>query len=438
MKTITFGFILVIVFSSGIKPTNARQSFKNFSSSFIDGYKALNLPDLELSYAQNLKHIQSTAGIQRQQDFFEQMKKSLRVYAGMELNEQEEQDFEILVYETDMNLERIALEKKYMNRAPAVIPENNLHSLPYGPEWYAYFLKRWTGAEVNPDEIYLNGMEEISRVQKHIDTIRIKTGMSDSAFYAYLNDSSFFLTAEEQVQQAFERTGKIVLQNLSKLFNVQPAPELSIKRGSNEALAQTPGYYDNNTFYYNLFNAPYNKRQVAWLFLHEAVPGHHYQLAIENDISNNAVEQLFHYPGFAEGWAAYTEELGKELGAYQTIYDELGKWEWDLVRSVRVPLDVGINYYGWSDEKALAFWKEHIANQDAIALREINRIKKWPAQVVTYKYGATQIQQWKCSLIELQGSQFNIKDFHDRILMHGSLPFSMVKSNVFRKVQHYN
>ena len=177
------------------------------------------------------------------------------------------------------------------------------------------------------------------------------------------------------MQQAFERTGKIVLQNLSKLFNVQPAPELSIKRGSNEALAQTPGYYDNNTFYYNLFNAPYNKRQVAWLFLHEAVPGHHYQLAIENDISNTAVEQLFHYPGFAEGWAAYTEELGKELGAYQTIYDELGKWEWDLVRSVRVPLDVGINYYGWSDEKALAFWKEHIANQDAIALREINRIK---------------------------------------------------------------
>ena len=157
------------------------------------------------------------------------MKKSLRVYAGMELNEQEEQDFEILVYETDMNLERIALEKKYMNRAPAVIPENNLHSLPYGPEWYAYFLKRWTGAEVNPDEIYLNGMEEISRVQKHIDTIRIKTGMSDSAFMP-TSMTPLFLTAEEQVQQAFERTGKIVLQNLSKLFNVQPAPELSIKR----------------------------------------------------------------------------------------------------------------------------------------------------------------------------------------------------------------
>lgn len=433
MKTITFGLILVIVFSSGIKPTTAGQPFKNFSSSFVDGYKALNLPDLELSYAQNLKHIQSKTDIQRQQDFFEQMKKDLRIYAGQALSDQEEEDFEILVYETDMNLARIALEKKYMNRAPSVIPDNNLYSLPYGAEWYSYFLKRWTGADVNPDEIFLNGMEEIGRVQKNIDAIRLKTGMSDSAFYAYLNDSSFFLTGETQVQQAFENTKNTVIQNLPKLFTVQHMPDLNIKRGSNEALAQTPGYYDNNTFYYNLFSAPYNKRQVGWLFLHEAVPGHHYQLSIENDVNNSPVEKLFHYSGFSEGWAAYIEELGKELGAYQTVYDELGKWEWDLVRSVRVPLDVGINYYGWSDEKALAFWKEYIKNQDAIAMREINRIKKWPAQVVTYKYGATQILQWKRNLIEQQGDKFDIRDFHDRILMHGSLPFSLVKSNVFRK-----
>jgi len=142
------------------------------------------------------------------------------------------------------------------------------------------------------------------------------------------------------------------------------------------------------------------------------------------------VQQLFFYPGFEEGWAAYTEELGKDLGVYKTPYDELGKWEWDIVRSVRIPLDVGINYYGWTDSKALAFWKQHIKNQDNIAVREIARVKNWPAQAVTYKYGTWQIMQWKQVLQKKQGNKFDIKTFHDRILNFGSLPIFMVEENV--------
>jgi len=214
------------------------------------------------------------------------------------------------------------------------------------------------------------------------------------------------------------------------LFSAQNIPPLTIEKGKDENLVQTPGYYDNNTFYYNLFDKPYNERQVDWLFIHEAVPGHHYQISINNSIKTSAVQQLFFYIGFAEGWAAYTEELGKQLGVYKTPYDELGKWEWDIVRSVRVPLDVGINYYGWSEGQALAFWKKNIRNQDDIAMREIARVKRWPAQVVTYKYGALQIMQWKEMLKKQQGAKFNIKEFHDKILMHGSLPIFMVKENV--------
>ncbi|MNE57382.1 hypothetical protein D3C80_1523440 [compost metagenome] len=120
--------------------------------------------------------------------------------------------------------------------------------------------------------------------------------------------------------------------------------------------------------------------------------------------------------------------MGKELGLYKTVYDELGKWEWDIVRSVRVPLDVGINYYGWTDEQALAFWKKHIKNQDGIAMREINRIKRWPAQVVTYKFGAGKILEWKKRMQASKGAKFNIKDFHDKILNVGSLPFPVLES----------
>jgi uncharacterized protein (DUF885 family) len=95
-----------------------------------------------------------------------------------------------------------------------------------------------------------------------------------------------------------------------------------------------------------------------------------------------------------------------------------------------VPLDVGINYYGWTDEQALAYWKKNIRNQDDIAMREIARVKRWPAQVVTYKYGAAQIMEWKAILQKRQGAKFNIRNFHDRVLMHGSLPLFMVKKNV--------
>jgi uncharacterized protein (DUF885 family) len=257
--------------------------------------------------------------------------------------------------------------------------------------------------------------------------------MDSAQFYKTLNDSSFFLTSEMQVQQAFEETKNTVLKNLENLFNVTKVEEVLIKRGTSAALAQTPGYYSNNTFYYNFSDAPYNKRQVAWLFIHEAIPGHHYEAAVTTQLKKGEVQQIFHYPAFNEGWAAYTEELGKDLGVYKTIYDELGKWEWDLVRSVRVPLDVGLNYYGWSDEKALAFWKKYIPNRDDIASREIHRMRTWPAQVITYKYGASQILKWK-KLMELQeGSAFDVKAFHDKVLQNGSLPIFLMQRKILRR-----
>ncbi len=171
---------------------------------------------------------------------------------------------------------------------------------------------------------------------------------------------------------------------------------------------------------------------MDWLFIHEAVPGHHYQNGINARAKATPVQQLFFYIGFAEGWAAYAEELGKDLDVYQTPYDELGKWEWDIVRSVRVPMDIGLNYYGWTDQQALDFWKKHIRNQNEIAMREINRLKRWPAQAITYKYGALQIMAWKAALQKRQGDKFEIRNFHDRVLNSGSLPLFIVKENVFR------
>ena len=411
------------------------QTFSYFKDAFVKGYNALNLPQLELSYVNNLQHIQPADSIQKQWDFFTSIQSQLANYKENALTPSQKTDYELIKYETGLNLERIALEQQWLKEKPAQVPTGGIITISNGKAWYTYLLKRWVSDDVTPDQIYQFGVGEVKRVQGHIEEVRKHTGLSEDEFYAHLKDPSFFTSNSEEVQHAFDHTKSVVYSNLHKLFNDTVIPQLKIERGESGQLAQTPGYYNDNTFYYNLFDKPYCKRQYDWLFIHEGVPGHHYQASISAKAKVSDVQKLFFYYGFAEGWGAYAEELGKQLGVYQTPYDELGKWEWDIVRSVRVPLDVGLNYYGWTDEQALAFWKKNIRGQDDIAMREIARIRRWPAQVVTYKYGALQIMHWKEELQKRQGRSFNIKNFHDQVLNHGNLPLFMVRGNVMKGEQ---
>jgi uncharacterized protein (DUF885 family) len=431
MKTIFF--IISIWVSAACVKAQPLKDFENFRDDFVRKYQSFHIPALELSYAANLQHIQSPYKIQQQFDFFRESKKRLELFETLWLSDEYQADLDLMKFETSINLQRLELEKRWSSEKPAIIPVNNLFRVPHGNEWYAYFLNRWLGADVNPDEIYYNGIEEAERVKAQMEELCFKKGLSVDQFYMHMKDSSFCFNNEAQLQESFKHTRDIILQNMHLLFKVKQVQNLNIERGNNTLLAQTPGYYNENTFYYNFFDKPYNKRQVDWLFIHEAVPGHHYQSSIAATIPQSEIQQLFHYPGFAEGWAAYAETLGSELGVYQTAYSELGRCEWDLVRSVRVIIDIGINYYGWNDEKALSVWKEYIHNQDDIAMRETDRMRRWPAQVITYKYGAMLIMNWKKELQVKQGNQFDIKDFHNRLLNQGGLPFFMIRKNVFGK-----
>jgi len=427
-------FFTSLTFMLSFIIANAQQKFGDFSRDFVKGYQSLHMPDLELSYVTDLKNIRSAESVQKQEAFFKSAQSRLAALKQNELTPEQKTDYQLISYEANLNLERIALEKQWLKHKPDTISTKGIITIPNGKAWYAYLLKRWVSDKVTPDEIFEFGLGEVERVKGHIEAIRKQTGLSEDEFYKHLNDASFFIADPNRVQRAFEHTKEVVYTNLHKLFNQTKIADLKIERGESKQLAQTPGYYDNNTFYYNLFDKPYNKRQVDWLFIHEAVPGHHYQSSIVSQTKVSDVQNLFFYMGFAEGWGAYAEELGKDLGVYKTPYDELGKWEWDIVRSVRVPLDVGLNYYGWTDQQALEFWKKNIRGQDDIALREIARIRRWPAQVVTYKYGALQILNCREELQKRQGERFDIREFHGRVLDHGSLPLFMVKENVFREI----
>ncbi len=421
--------IVIVLFSCQHKVYGQSNEWNEITNTFIKEYKELNLPAIQLSFVDNIKNIQSIASVHAQEAVFSTLENRLQKINKNQLSDHEKLDYDLILYECQLNRDRIAIEKKWLNRKEDSIPETKIFDVPDGKEWYTYFLKKWVDKETTPEEIYALGIKEIEKVKTKMKAIQVKSGMDSLTFSKHIKDSSFFYTNIDTVQQSFLEIKKKVSKKLPELFPfLDSIPDVEIKLGTNKNLAQVPGFYRDRTFYYNYFNSSFNKRQVGWLYIHEAMPGHHYQIMVELSRPRSEIQKIFSYRGVGEGWAAYIEELGSEIGAYQNIYDELGKWEWDIIRSVRVVLDVGLNYHGWSDQKALEFWQQHIKGQDDIAFREINRMKRWPAQVITYKYGSNKILEWKSELEK--NKKFDLKEFHRNILKRGLLPYSILRKQL--------
>ncbi len=403
--------------------------FDAFRQAFMDDYADFDVPNLQLSYVDYLQSLHQQRNVDEQRQFLESSREKLQSFTIDSLERAEDRTaYQILSFEIALNLQRVILTQQLQEDYPnAEFPEGGLSAMENGQAWYAHLLQRWLGSDANPEDIYEYGLQATRNVQAEIETIQQASGMDEDAFYAYLNDEAFFINDREAIQEAFLSARRIVREHLPELYHHPARVDLvNIAVGDNPALSQTPGYFqptNGGTFYYNLFDEPYNLRQIDWLFIHEASPGHHFQVSIAQDLDLLPEQNLAFYSGYVEGYAAYTEEIGQELGLYRTPYDYLGKWEWDIVRSVRVVLDVALNYHGWTDEQALAFWRQNIRNQDQIAQREIDRMRRWPAQVVTYKYGAQQIQNWKSKWQDRYGENFDIRDFHERLLMCGPMPY---------------
>lgn len=425
--------LLVFQIAAFAQTDSDKLEFDVFSRWFVAEYNRLDIQPLVLGYIDNLNQVASAKSIEDQQTFFTQAKQRLSRLSQNQLPASNQVDYQVADFEIRLNLQRLKLSEELFDQRPEDDHTKGIYHVANGKQWYAYFLNRWLGTETEPDVIFDFGMQQIKRAKDNIGKIRQKTGQTPQEFSRTLRREAFFTDNQSTVQSRFEAIRRIVSDNLSGQFFVYPdVPRIKIAQGDNEALSQVPGYYNgqSGTFFYNLFDKPYNKRESDWLYLHEAIPGHHFQNFIEQSQDHSELRRLNRYYGFSEGWAAYVEELGNALGLYQDDYAYLGKWEWDIVRSVRVPLDVGINYYGWDDKKALAFWRQHIKNRDDIGEREIQRMRRWPAQVITYKYGADQILQWKQQLIIENPATFSVQRFHDYLLVNGPLPLDVLRQLV--------
>ena len=435
MKNILLCFVW-FVFSNFQLNAQENNDFQLILDDFVEEYQQLDLPPLNLSYVENLNAIENESSILVQKDFFKKYLDLLNTINPYRLSKEEQLDYHHLRYEISINWERLNLEQIFIKfREDLEIPENGLINAPLGEQWYLYYLKKWLSVEMSAEEIMTIGMIEIEEIQLEIQDIQKQLGYENDSlgFYKMLDSKKFFVKDQSEVLKTFQHKRAIIDTSYQNIFFEYDVPELAIEVADSERMGEVPGYYSptDQTFYFNIFDGKYNTRKFDWLYIHEGVPGHHFQTNIEAAKKDkSAFRSLFNYSAYTEGWAAYCEELGREIGLYQNTFDYLGKLEWDLIRSVRVVLDIGINYYGWSDEEALDYWKENIINQDEKAMREINRMKRWPAQVLTYKIGAAKILEVKQKMQELQGEAFNLKEFHDKILKAGPVPLHLLENYV--------
>ncbi|MEL7121938.1 MAG: DUF885 domain-containing protein [Bacteroidota bacterium] len=428
----TFLLLLGLSLCACIQGNSQTKEWHAYTEHFCEVYRSLRLPGLQLSFIKNLANLDEGRSIQDQLEAFTTLKTQLNEFTpkSEEWSVQALLDYQLIDYEITLNLMRIQWALKWKAALPIKEDTEKMLDLPFGKEWYEYSLKRWLDLEASPDAIFAFGKKEIQKVKQQMKAIQESSGMDSIQFEKHLNDPSFFYTNKDSIQQAFEVIRAEMNTIAPKFFPFTSGIlDVEIERGTDSRHAQVPAFYRSGTFYYNLFDEPFNKRQIKWFFMHEGVPGHHYEVSLRQELPRSSVQRLSSYGAYAEGWAAYIETIGWEIGLFDNIYDDYGRLEWDLIRSVRVPMDVGINYYGWDDDEAMAFWKTHISNQDHIGQREIARMKRWPCQVVTYKYGADKLLKWKAQM--KQEDDFDLKDFHQKMLEHGPMPYSILEDIVF-------
>lgn len=421
------GLLLWLVCFSGRPDTD---SFAAFRRQFIQGYAALQLPEMEYDYREYFAAIPNAAHLATQHRFFVQQR-SLIQQLPKPGAAKDRLDYEHIAYEIDFHLQRLRLEEQWV-AGGRKIPQGGLSALPDHEAWYRYFIRKFTSTNTGPEQVLEFGRREVARVLGEMETIRLALGFSSEDDWArHLQSEDFYIKNKEELIERFVKTDSIVRRHLPAFIGSQAIPPVYPMEWPGANAATPPGIYLNrrntacgkDVFQFNFYNRRYNRRAIEWLYMHEAIPGHHLQAGFRRE---DPLQRLFLYPGNFEGWACYVEYLGSTLGLLQDAYADYGRLEWDLVRSARLVLDAGIHHLGWTREQALEYWKQTISGQDEIAEREITRVTNWCGQALAYKIGAETIRQMKKDWVNLHAGA-PVREFHLYYLNAGQRPLEILR-----------
>ena len=316
--------------------------------------------------------------------------------------------------------------------------------IPMGKEYYSYCVKLNTTTELTPDEIYSIGEKEVARIAIEMEKIKEQVGFKGTLkeFLADVKTNKDLMPfkTREEVLARFEKINESIKPALSKLFTRAPKREMKIERMAPyyEATSQPfymPGPFDGSrpgVFYVPIPDPEkYNIYADEVLFVHEGVPGHHYQGDWQmNDTNLPAIRQLVWYVGMGEGWALYAEALGKELGLYKDPYQYLGMLSFDMLRATRLVIDVGLHMKGWTREQAMDYMKAYTPIDDAMVESSIERYMGNPGQALGYKIGQLKILELRSKAEKELGAKFNIAQFHEQVLSAGSVPLRVLENKI--------
>ncbi len=315
--------------------------------------------------------------------------------------------------------------------------------LPDGDAWYRHNVAVRTTTDLTPQQIHEIGLAEVARIRAEMDEVIESTGFEGSfeEFLHFLRtDPQFYHTNAEDLLREYRDICKRADPELTKLFGALPrtpygvieVPEYAAKstttayyqRGSMKA--GRPGYYFANT--YALDTRP--RWEMEALSLHEAVPGHHLQIAIQQELENVPwFRQISSYTAFSEGWGLYSESLGEEMGFYKDPYSKFGQLTYEMWRAIRLVVDTGMHYLGWSRQQAIDFFKENAGKSEHDIVVEIDRYIVWPGQALAYKIGELKFKELRAYAEDRLGDDFDIRAFHDEVLGRGAVPLSVLDAN---------
>jgi uncharacterized protein (DUF885 family) len=352
-----------------------------------------------------------------------------------------------LAYQNAINTKIIPTYRKladYLKNVylPKARTTSGYNDMPNGNAMYEYFVGVSTTTNQTPEEIYQTGLQEVQRITKEIETLKIQIGFEGdrTAFFNYaLTDPSFFpFTTDEEILESYRAILPIIEPKLKKLFNIVPKTAFEVKAIEKFKAATSAANYERGTTDGSrpgYFNVPivdatkFNKLGMDNLFIHEAIPGHHFQLSLQQE--NQAlpkIRQFASYSVFSEGWALYAESLGEELGLYTDPYQKLAAYKSELFRAIRLVTDVGLHTGIMTREESIQYMMEKGGREQNASISETERYMAIPGQALSYKTGELKISELKAKYIKNMGAKFEIKKFHDAILQVGSVPLSVFET----------
>ncbi|KTF13745.1 DUF885 domain-containing protein [Pseudoalteromonas sp. H105] len=331
---------------------------------------------------------------------------------------------------------------------PGARSDIGISSTPNGEAFYANRAKYYTTTDMTPKEIHELGLKEVARIRAEMDDVIKQVGFEGTfaEFVHFLRtDPQFYATTPEELLKEASYIAKKMDAQLPKLFHTLPrmpygvapvpasiAPKYTTGRYSGSRRDDQAGFYWVNT--YALDKRPLYVLEA--LTLHEAVPGHHLQIALNAELEYlPSYRRDAYLSAFGEGWGLYSEYLGLEAGFYQDPYSNFGRLTYEMWRAARLVVDTGMHMYGWSRERAMNFMSENTALSLHNVKTETDRYISWPAQALSYKIGELTIKRLRKEAEQALGQNFDIREFHNQILRHGSVPLSVLEEQVRLYIQ---